>query len=197
MATSKTDGTTSSTTTPPPVPADLDERFSALAAVRIASLASAAKIDAAKLRTLKLEHARLSARFGADSPKLAAIASSFDTRVAAVQTTGIDVERARVVPVPIDAGALTVTGRVVDKTGKGVGGASVVATDAAGKHVASATSDAAGRYHVKVPAKAAAAEGDRSVGLHATARGGGAHAHPRRLPCDGGVIEIIELLVED
>ena len=189
--TSKTDDTTT-------LPADLDERVSALAAVRIAGLATSAKIDAAKLRTLKLEHARLAARYGADSPQVAAVATSFDARVAASQTIGLDAQRASVVPVPVDTSALTVTGRVVDQTGKSVAGATVSATDTAGKPVATTRSDAAGRYRMKVPAKpATAGEGERTVSVHAARRGGKPREHARRLPCEGGVVEMIELLVED
>ncbi|NVB76931.1 MAG: carboxypeptidase regulatory-like domain-containing protein [Kofleriaceae bacterium] len=187
MATRKTDSDL--------LPADAVERTGTIAPIRLASLALAAKLDAAKIRTLKLQRAHLVARYGEKAPELRRIDEVFDAYATAMQVATLDVQRARVPPVSPAADRAIVHGRVVDTENKGVKAATVTAQDAAGKTLATAKSDSAGYYHLDLapPAEARPSK----VSLHATATGGKA-AHPgHELEIAPGVLAIVDVLLRD
>ncbi len=173
-----------------PLPDDTEERIALVAPIQLASLALASKIEAAKLRTLKLDHARQVARYGASSPQVADLEAEFDARVVTSQQRDTDVQKARVAPVPTDPDHLIVHGRVVDANGSGVAGIAVSAQDASGKALATAKSDSGGYYDLDVAAKAA----DKTT--LRTGTGAKALEH-HTLDVAGGKIAVVDLLVKD
>ena len=133
-----------------PLPPDLVERFGMLAPVQLAALALGAKLEAAKIRTLKLKHARLVARYGASSPQVAALERTFDARVTALAMLRSDGTAAMHATTARTKGALVIHGRVLDREGKAVIAATVVALDSQHKAIATVQSDASGAFTLQI-----------------------------------------------
>ena len=189
MATTTTTGTTSTSTD---LPADLPQQIGVLAPVRVASLALAVKLDAAKLRTLKLRHARLVARYGAGSPEVVRVEQAFAARVAAVGALAQDAASARTPPVPAAANTLTVHGRVVGASGAGLAGATVTVVDPSGKTLATVKADSTGYYRLDITPTATPAA---SLTLRTTPATGKSVDYARAIAATPGRVEVIDLAV--
>jgi hypothetical protein len=179
-------------TTPPPSP-EGGEQLTVLAPIRTAGLVLAAKLDAAKLRTLKLERARLVARYGADSPEVARVEQQFDYYVGAASDHELDAQRARIPIVLPDPDNLIVHGRVVDANGNGIANASVATNDENGKSLATAKTDSAGYYIMRVAAKG---EAQAEVSLTATVGKAKPVAHPAALELAANRVTNVEMMVD-
>jgi hypothetical protein len=177
------------------LPADAIERAGAIAPIRLASLALAAKLDAAKLRSLKLEHARVRARYGERTPELERIDAAFDAAVASVKIAALDVQRARLPPIKPTADKAVVHGRVVDAEGKGMNAVTVTAHDSDGKSIGSSKSDAAGYYHIALAAPAAGIK--PKVSLRTTPAGSKHAADAHELELIPGLAAIVDMVVRD
>lgn len=173
------------------LPADLADRFGVLASVRLAALALDAKLEAAKIRTLKLKHARLVARYGAGSPEVAALEQTFDARVATLAMLRTDGTAAMHATTARTKGALVLHGHVLDREGKTVIGATVVALDPQHKTVATARSDASGAFTLQVDPDAAT-----TVTLRVTAPHGKPIDVTRAIDVVAGKAEAVELRTE-
>lgn len=179
---------TSNETPEPSLPHDLAERFGVLAPVKLAAIAHHIKLEAAKIRTLKLKHARMVARYGARSAEVAELEHMFDARVAAMAalrsdgTTALHAASARA------KGALIVHGHVVDHEGKGSAGATVIALDPQHKAIATAGTDAAGAFVLEINPETAP-----TITLRFTVPHGKSTDIPDPIEVHAGRVEAVEL----
>jgi hypothetical protein len=173
------------------LPPDLADRVGVLAPVQLAALALGAKLEAAKIRTLKLKHARLVASEGASSPQVAALEQTFDARVAALAMLRSNATAAMHATTARAKRALVIHGHVLDRAGKPVIAATVVALDPQQKTVATAQSDASGAYTLQIASDAAPA-----VTLRVTAPHGKPITVSRTIDVVAGKAEAVELRTE-
>ncbi len=125
----------------------LEDRDSA----RLAELTRAASLVAAEKTAMEAEQKRLAKKYGANSSQ----AAEASGRLAALEeqhaSLAADVIRAGTPTPALEAGTFVVYGRVLDAQGNGVSGAKVVATDASGSSLATATSKSKGLFELRVP----------------------------------------------
>jgi hypothetical protein len=119
---------------------------------RTAALALAAKLDAAKLRTLKLERARLLAKYGKGSNQLGELEARFDSQRTASSDLRAEVLHARS-PLPaVDADRFGVQGRVTER-GSPRAQLTVSAVDRHGRELGCSDTDSIGFYRITLDPK--------------------------------------------
>jgi hypothetical protein len=181
----KTDEAAATTT-----PLEGGEPLTVLAPIRAAGLVLAAKLDDAKLCTVK--RARLVARNGADSPEVARVEEQFELRrrrqrPRARRTTRKHPDRAA------GAGQPDRPRQGVDADGKGLANTSVATNDENGKSHATAKTDSPGDYIMRVPAKG---EAQAEVSLTATVGKAKPVAHPAALELAANRVINVEMMLD-
>jgi hypothetical protein len=109
-------------------------------------LDDARRVEMAAQAASTLEYARRVWRHGAASPAAAEVAARLEGHAGIVAELGAEIERIRVPVPPRDPKAATIYGRVLDARLSGYRGAKVVAMDAAGKVLATSTTDVRGCF---------------------------------------------------
>jgi hypothetical protein len=137
---------------------------------RTAGLAIAAKLDAAKARTLKLEYARLSAKHGKDSDPVRALEGRFDAHSAVIADLSDEITRSRTPTPTPQTDQFVVQGHVTDG-GRPAAGLTVTAIDASGAKLSFADTDESGFYRLAFapPATPRKAQGQKVVSAAAEA----------------------------
>src|SRR5262249_50653119 len=119
--------------------------------LRLAQLKRFSDVNDAERAGLQLEQKRVQAKYGEGSPQAAAAAARLAGLDRERALIGTELERASM-PVPASgADRFVVFGRVLNSTGEAIGGAKVVAMDAAGIQLAATSASDRGAFTLAVP----------------------------------------------
>ena len=149
-------------------------------AARVQGLDALHRLRGAKAGLLEREKTRLTAKYGADHPRVQALAQQISVNRLLVEHVGAEAARARIAPVQADPKAWILHGRVMNDDLEGRSGLTVALYDSGGAWVQAlgfAYTDATGYFKLSAPMTTAAGGARGKLDAPAAGSTGAVYAH--------------------